>query len=204
MTRTVTVTGQGSARVVPDSALIRVAAVHRARSVGDAFAGVASAVAAVTETARSAVEESRIASRDLSVWPTSDDEGVHSGFQCSHTVEIRCPSLDVAGSLLGDLVDAVGDRLQVESVSLEVSDAQAAQIEAREAAYADAVARATRLAALAGASLGDVLAISEGDAAPEFSRVQALAFSAKADFAPGERSLATSLSVTFELTDRQS
>ena len=52
MARTVTVTGQGTARVVPDSAVVIVAAVHRARSVEEAFAGVTSAVEAISASAR--------------------------------------------------------------------------------------------------------------------------------------------------------
>jgi len=201
MTRTVTVTGQGSARIVPDSAVLRVAAVHRAPAVGTAFAGVATAVEAVTAAARSVVDASRIGSRDLNVWATSDTQGRHDGFECRHTLEIRCPSLDVAGSLLTALVDEVGNRLQVEGVTLEVSDDAAAQVAAREAAYADAVSRATHLATLSGAGLGPVVAISEGGAHPMPVRELALAASAKADFQPGERSLGSALTVSFELTD---
>lgn len=203
MTRTVTVTGQGSARIVPDSAVVRVAAVHRAASVGQAFAAVASAVDGITSAARSVVDESRIGSRDLNVWATSDHQGRHDGFECRHALEIRCPTLDVAGSLLASLVDAVGNRLQVEGVNLEVTDDTAAQVEAREAAYADAVARATQLAGLAGARLGPVLAVSEGGAHPVPVREMAMAPMAMTDFQPGERSLGSTLSVTFELLEQQ-
>ncbi len=52
MTRTVTVTGQGSARVVPDIAVVRLAAAHRAADVAGALAGVDDAVATAGAVAR--------------------------------------------------------------------------------------------------------------------------------------------------------
>ena len=55
-TRTVTVSGQGTARVVPDCAVVNVAAVYRARSVEEAFAGVNSAVEAIGARARTFVD----------------------------------------------------------------------------------------------------------------------------------------------------
>ena len=162
MTRTVTVTGQGTARVVPDSAVVNVAAVFRARSVEEAFAGVASAVEAIGASARTFVDPENVGSRGLNVWPSHDDAGRQAGFECRHAVQVRCPSLDVAGPLLTALIAGVGDRLEVEGVSLEASDTSAAQEAAREQAYADAVARATHLAGLAESVLGRPVAISEG------------------------------------------
>jgi uncharacterized protein len=203
MTRTVTVTGQGSARVVPDAAVVRVAVVHRAGAVAAAFAGVASGVAAVTETARGVLEESRIGSRDLNLWPTSDNEGRPDGFECRHALEIRCPTLELAGSLLGTLVETVGDRLQVEGVTLEVTDDSAAQAQSRDAAYADAVARATALATVSGTVLGAVLQISEGGGGRSSGALRAFAMdsAAKVEFQPGEQAHGMSLEVTFELAD---
>jgi uncharacterized protein YggE len=200
MTRTVTVTGQGSAHFTPDSAVVHVAAVHRAASVSEAFAGVSSAVAAITATARSFVEPAHIGSHDLNVWPAHDNEGRQNGFECRHAVEIRCPSLDVAGSLLTALVAEAGNRLQVESVSLEATDTSAAHTAAREAAYADAVARATHLAGLADAALGWPVDISEGGAAHPVARAMAASY-AKEDmgFEPGQRAIGATLTITFAL-----
>ncbi|HEX3930664.1 MAG TPA: hypothetical protein VHW64_08170 [Nocardioides sp.] len=48
--RTVTVTGQGEARAVPDSAVLRVAAVHRAAGVAEALGGAAGAARQVAST----------------------------------------------------------------------------------------------------------------------------------------------------------
>jgi len=200
MTRTVTVAGQGTAPVVPDSAVVRVAAVYRATSVSEAFAGVSSTVEAITGRARAVVEPAQVGSRDLNIWPAHDNQGRQSGFECRHALEIRCPSLEVAGSLVADLVSAAGDRLQVEGVSLEPTDPSAAATAAREAAYADAVERATHLAGLAGATLGQPISISEGAGAhPLPGRDLAMSARAEMSFEPGEHFIGATLTVTFGL-----
>ena len=201
MTRTVTVTGQGTARVAPDSAVVNVAAVFRARSVEEAFAGVASAVEAIAARARTFVDPGNIGSQGLNVWPAHDDAGRQAGFECRHSVQVRCPSLDVAGPLLTALIAEVGDRLEVEGVSLEASDTSAAQEAAREEAYADAVARATHVAGLAETVLGRPVAISEGGAAQPVGREMLTASKADMSFEPGEHTIGATLTVTFALGD---
>jgi uncharacterized protein YggE len=197
--RTVTVTGHGTAKVVPDGAVVRVSAVHRAASLAEALAGATSAGAVVTAVARAHVDAARVASRELSVWPAHDHEGRQSGFEARHAYTVGCADLDVAGALVTELAAQVGDRLQVERVSLEVSDTSAAVAAAREAAYADARARAEHLAGLAGVSLGDVQTVVEGGSTAPMARgFEAMA---KADVVlePGEGELGQSLTVTWAI-----
>jgi uncharacterized protein YggE len=149
--RTVSVTGHGEARVVPDSAAVRVAATHRALGVAEALAGADSAAAQVVATAREHTSPERIGTTGVQIWPVHDQDGRPSGFEARHSLTVRCPDVDAAGVLLTALVEQVGDALQVEGVSLELTDRTAAEARAREAAYADAVDRGTQLAALAGA-----------------------------------------------------
>ncbi len=198
MDRTVTVTGQGAATAVPDLALVRLAAAVRARRMAEALAGVSAAVELIGRTAAEFTEPRRIASRDLNVWPATDHQGQQTGFEARHAVEIGCPSLDVAGAMLEALAAAVGDQLQVEGVMLQVAETGVLLTNAREAAYADAVIRATHLASLAGASLGAVLAVSEGSSqhAPYADTHLARA---EVGFHPGETSVGSSVTVTFAL-----
>lgn len=201
MDRTVTVMGQGTATAVPDTALVRVAAVHRAASVADAFAGVSSAVAVIGTEARRFTEERHIASRGLQVWPAHDNQGRQSGFETRHTLEIACSDLASASALLEALVAAVGDRLQVEGVTLQVSEPGPLLTEAREAAYADAMVRATHLAGLAGASLGPIVSVSEGGGwAPFPEAVGMRAMRADASFEPGESAISATVSACWELS----
>ena len=202
MDRTVTVTGHGAAAAVPDIAVVRVAAVHRAASVGEAFAGVASAVAGVVDTAREVTDERRIASTGVQVWPHHDHQGRQSGFEARHSVRIGCPSLDAASGLLQALVDAVGDRLQVEGVSLEVSDPSASVADAREAAYADALARATHLASLAGASLGVVVSLAEAVEPGGFAEAASrMSMPADAALEPGEQRIGATVTASWQLVE---
>jgi hypothetical protein len=197
--RTVTVTGQGEARVVPDSAVVRVAAVHRAPGIAEALAGAASAARQVVSTARDHTAPEQIASTTVQIWPVHDKNGAASGYEATHSLTIRCPGIDQADALLGSLASEVGERLRVEGLSLEVADRSAAESDAREAAYADALSRAKHLAALAGSELGEAQDVLEGGAttgAPRLAKAAAMS----AGLEPGERAVTASVTVSFELT----
>jgi uncharacterized protein YggE len=198
--RTVTVTGQGEARVAPDSAVVRVSAVHRAPGVAEALAGADSAADAIAATARSFSTSEQVGSTSLQIWRDQDATGRPAGFQARHSLVVRCPDIDAAGGLLTALADAVGDRLEIEGVSLEVADRSAVVAAAREAAYADAVDRATHLAGLAGAGLGDVQEVVEGGGGlTPGARVARAAMPAAASLQPGETGIGSSVTVTFQL-----
>ena len=128
--RTVTVTGQGEARVAPDSAVVRVSAVHRAPGVAEALAGADSAAGAIAATAHRFTTPERVGSTSLQIWGDHDEQSRPSGFQARHSLVIHCPDIEAAGGLLTALADAVGDRLEIEGVSLEVSDQAAATVAA--------------------------------------------------------------------------
>ena len=70
---------------------------------------------------------------------------------------------------------------------------------AREAAYADAVDRATHLAGLAGAELGDVQDVVEGGGVGTPVARVAKAMSDSASFQPGETAIGASVTVKFQL-----
>ncbi|MEO5663196.1 MAG: SIMPL domain-containing protein [Nocardioides sp.] len=200
MERTVTVTGQGSTSVAPDTAVVRVAAVARAAGVAVAFAASSAAAAQIGVVARRHTDEKRIGTTGINVWPWHDNQGQQRGFEARHSLALGCPDLDAAGALLDELASSVGDALAVEGVALEVSEPTAARDQAVAAAYADALRQASQLAELAGASLGDVIAIGQGSSGgggPAFRGMDAMAMSAKIE--PGETSVGASLSVTWAL-----
>jgi uncharacterized protein YggE len=194
--RTLTVTGTGSASAVPDTALIRLSAVHRARSLVEALAGAESARAEVVKSARDLV----VSTVNLSVWPTSE-QGQQPGFEARHTLTIATGDLEVANDLLTRLAYEVGTRLQVEGVDMTVRDASAAVATAREAAFADARVKAEHLASLADATLGQVEAVGEGGASAPMPRGDFTAMSKTADVGlqPGETSLSAAVTVTWQL-----
>ncbi len=202
--RTITVAGHGTIRVVPDTAVVRVAAAHGASGVKEAVAGVSSTVDAIGKVARKFTDESRIASQELTVWPSLDYEGLPAGYQARHALRIGCDDLTRAGELVAALASEIGDRLQIEGVALEVSDPDGRQATAREAAYVDAVARAEHLAGLAGATVGEVQMVSEGvmhvpSMVADGSASATYASKMEVGFEPGETSVTASVTVTFQL-----
>ena len=199
MARSITVTGHGSATAVPDTAVVRVAAVHRAPAMAEALSGAESARAAVVAAAAATAGGLVVSSTDLSVWPAHDNEGRRAGFEARHALTITGGDLDAAGLLVGRLAEEVGDRLQVESVSLSVGDPTAALGEAREAAFSDARSRAEHLADLADASLGEVQDLAEGAGPPVARGPEVAAFKADAGFAPGQTQLTSTVTVTWAL-----
>lgn len=199
MQRTLTVTGHGTAKAVPDSAVVRVGATHRARTVAEAVAGVDRAVATAGEVARGHAARAGIASTGLQVWPVQDHEGRPDGFEATHQLRIACPNLPAASALVVGLAEEVGDQLRIEGVQLEVSDPAPARQRAREAAYDDALARATHLAGLAHGRLGDVLVVTESGAEPGGGPPPG-AMLARAGFEPGETTVAAAVTVTWQLT----
>ena len=201
MDRTVTVTGQGSAQVVPDTAVVRLAAGHRAADVAQALAGVDDAVGTLGAVARRFTEPRRIQTTELGIWPAYDDGGRPSGYEARHGLRVVVADVGVAGEMLTALVAEVGDALRVDGVSLEVADPGPAVRDAREAAFADARSRGEHLAGLAGARLGAVLAVLEGDAVPAPVARAAMSMAKDASFEPGEQAVGAAVTVTWELTD---
>jgi uncharacterized protein YggE len=199
--QTVTVTGTGIVTVVPDSAVVRLAALARGSSVAEAYTAMSEAAATVVEVARRHTEERRVASTGISVWPARDHEGREVGYEARHSYAVACPDLVAAGALLGELTEQVGDALAVDGVALEVTEDHGAGDRAREAAFHDARARAVQLARLAGAGLGAVRTIVEADTdrGPSPMPRMALASASAGGLEPGEATVSTTVTVVWEL-----
>jgi uncharacterized protein YggE len=198
---TVTVTGTGTSRIAPDSAVVRLAAVGRGSGVAEAYAAMTSAAASIAELARRHTEERRIASTGITVWPWHDGTGAQQGFEARHSYAIGCADLTGAGTMLAALAAEVGDGLAIDSVGLEVTEDHGAGDKAREAAFHDARERAAQLARMAGAGLGAVQSIVEGgaDSGPSPMPRLAMVRDAGGGIEAGEVSVSTSVTVVWEL-----
>lgn len=199
--QTITVTGTGVVAVVPDSAVVRLAAFARGSGVAEAHAAMTGAAATVVEVARRHTDERRVGSTGISLWPARDHEGREAGYEARHSFAVTCPDLATAGALLDELAGRVGDALAVDGVALEVAEDHGAGDRAREAAFDDARERATQLARMAGAELGAVQTIVEGDTDRGLSPMarMALASASAVGLEPGETTVATTVTVAWEL-----
>ncbi len=198
---TVTVTGTGSSKVAPDSAVVRLAAVGRGAGVAEAYDAMTSAATTLAEVAGRHVEERRLGSTGITVWPSHDREGRADGYEARHGFAIGCDDLAGAGAMLSDLAREVADGLVIDSVGLEVTEDHGAEAEAREAAFADARERAAALARMAGAGLGAVQTLVEGDATsgPSPMPKMAMVRDSGGGLAPGEATVTVAITAVWEL-----
>jgi uncharacterized protein YggE len=161
----VVVTGRGTASAVPDVVVLAVRVQVEEPDVSTALAGAASAAAAVLDAA----SEHGVAERDQ----RTTDVGVHShwdpegrsvvGYTAHQRIRLRVRDTAAAGVLLEALAGAAGDAFGVDDLGFEVADPEPLHVKAREAAFADARARAEQYAALAGRPLGPVLRVADAD-----------------------------------------
>ena len=198
---TVTVTGTGANTVAPDTAVVRLAAVARGVAVAEAYETMSTSAARLVEVAARHTEQRRIASTGITVWPVHDHEGRREGYEARHAYAIGCGDLAGAGAMLAELAREVGDALAIDSVGLEVTEDHGAEGKAREAAFHDARERAASLARMAGAGLGAVQTIVEGDAGAGVAPMPKVAMmrDSGGGLEPGEASVTSTVTVVWEL-----
>ncbi len=159
--RQVTVIGSGEARVAPDMATVQIGVETTAPTTQAALAeNTTQAQAIIDQVKQLGVAEKDVQTSGFNIFPTYGEDGrTVTGYTVSNTVLVTIRDLAQAGALLDQVVSAGANR--VYGVNFGISDPKAAQAQARDAAVADARARADQLAQSAGASIGAVLVISE-------------------------------------------
>lgn len=164
---TVTVTGVGSASAPPDtlSADFRVQ-VTRATVQEALDAQAAAAHRLIDALKKAGVPGPRLQTTDLSIDRHYDEHGTVVGYDAAETIEARISPLDRAGRTISAGATASGNDVEVGSISFDIAHDDALVHQARGNAFADARARATQYADLAGRSLGRVLSVSEHVSAP--------------------------------------
>lgn len=209
--RTVTVNGVGVALTPPDRALLSLSAEASGRDPGAALAACSAAASAMVGAALAAgVRQSAVQTNGLSLqpnWEHHRDEARLVGYVARSMLRLWVQDLEEVGSVLTAVVAAGGTAGRVDNVSLTVGDPTAALRSAREAAFADARAKAEQYAALAGGELGVLLSVQEdnreGHPQVWFAGRQAAAAPALANVEPGESRLAIHVSASWELLSRE-
>lgn len=162
MDKGIWVTGSGTATGPRDECVLTVGAEVRRPSAAAALSASAESLERMrTALLHSGVDESALATSAVSLTPVYDDYPTVAGFQAAVNLTATTAELASVGALLSDVVVAGGDDARLQGVSFRHSDPSALLVDARDAAWADAAARAGQLARLAGRELGDVLAIDE-------------------------------------------
>ncbi|MCU0301516.1 MAG: SIMPL domain-containing protein [Candidatus Nanopelagicales bacterium] len=202
MERGIWVTGSGTASGPRDECRLTVGAEVRRATAEAALAASGEALDRMRDVLLGAgLTEADLATSAVSLTPVYEQYPTVAGFQASVHLTARTRELAGVGALLSALVVAGGEAARIQEVAFRHSDASALLVQARDAAWADALARAEQLAALAGGSLGAVLSVDEtvGAARPPMP-VRMAAAAAEAG-GPGRVSLdAGEGSVTVSLT----
>jgi uncharacterized protein len=122
-------------------------------------------MAAVQQTLKSdGVAAADLQTSGLSVQPNytyANNSQRLTGYQVSENLSVVLRDLSKAGSIITDAAQAGGDALQIGGASLDIGQDDALIAHARQAAFADALAKAKTYADAAGRTLGAVTSISE-------------------------------------------
>lgn len=203
----ITMFGSASAAAVPDRMSISLAVEARHDQAEGAYSLASSraqtVVAALQSSAPAAVlSTTGIGLRARTAW--RNEENVLIGYEADTTLQLSGLPLDEVSGVLAAAVVAGGDNLRINSVLAEVSEPQRAYTRARELAFADAKAKATQLAELAGCTLGRTLEVRETGSAQGVPVLRAKAMDMAAASMPvvaGEQELSANLEVRWELLD---
>jgi uncharacterized protein YggE len=198
----VTVIGQGTMSVAPDTAMIRIGVTSQGKTAKNASDSNAKQMTAVM----AAVKNSGIAERDirtsrLSLQPRYENKGGTThllGFRVTNQLTVRIHDISQLPAIL-DRAIAAGVN-EMSGIEFVVSEQSKLLDQAREAAIADAHRKAALYAKAAGAKLGRVVAIIEqGASAPPRPVAAMRAGAAAVPVAPGEQTLRATVSVSYEL-----
>lgn len=162
---TVTVTGEGSASAPPDVAVVEAGVETSAKTSQSALDAQNQAAAALLAAVRAqGVAERDIHTRSVTLTPLHDHTDGASrltGYQAAQFFTVRVREVARTGAVLQAVTDAAGNAARIDSVVFDVSDPAPLQARAREAAHADARAKAEQYARLSGRRLGPLVSLSE-------------------------------------------
>ncbi len=166
----VTVTGSGAAAAAVDQVTVTLGVSVTRADAGEAFQAAAhTATRVLAILADDGVDSRSVRTADLTLGPQlewRDNREFLVGYQAGQRLIIHLIGLAGVDRMLSDLAVRGGDGLRIENVSLTPSNPAAAMREARAAAFADALAKASQLADLGGHMLGELNWIDERNDQP--------------------------------------
>lgn len=204
-TRYITISSQGSVKVVPDAVRINATSGNIAATSKEALAATAKTSAAVRAALTSAkIDKKDIASTSVSVYPEykyDNNTTVLVGYRASQSFTITVRAAATAGDVIDAIVAAGGDSLQLNGATPFVLDNTKAATAARTVAVKNARAKAASYASLLGVKLGKVNYLVENSAPTPYIPVMAVA-KAESDATVvdlGEQDVTVSVTVQWSL-----
>jgi uncharacterized protein YggE len=161
----ISVTGMGEVTGTPDTVEVGLGVSVVAETVDEAAATAAEKAQALIDSLTSnGVAEADITTTDYSIYPEYDyssNEERLIGYRVNNTVKAKIHDIETTGTVIDGAVAAGGDDVTVNGLSFSIEDNDELVAAAREAAWNDAMAKATQLAELSGQDLGQATSITE-------------------------------------------
>lgn len=207
VSRTITVAGEGSVTVKPDTASISIGVQANADTATAALDQANRSAAALIDALKAAgVKDDDIVTSGLAIWPLYNNSSRITGYQASNNVMVTVRDITKSGPVIDAAAKAAGDNITIGGISFYVDDAEKVIATARQNAIANAQKRAGEYAAAAGVKVGAVMQISEVSVSqPPAYWVDGAGAARDESIAPtpiqtGTTKLSVSVTVVFELT----
>ena len=203
--RTLTMTGTGSAKAMPDIADISAGVTSDAPTAAAALAANSASMNRIFAALdRAGVARRNVQTSNFNISPTytnrtpADTQQRLTGYRVNNEVHVILEDIAKVGATLDALVAAGAN--QMNGLNFTIKDPAPLLARARTDAVADAKLRAQQYAAAAGVALGPIQALSEGggEAPRPMYRVMAMA-AAPTPIAAGEESVNASVTIVWEI-----
>jgi len=204
--RTITMSGHGEVKAVPDQAQISAGVTITAPTAAQALTANSSRMQSVFAALRKmGVPEKNIQTTNFYISPqyTNGDNNTPrrlTGYQVNNDVTVRLEDIGKVGSALDTLVAAGAN--QMNGISFSIQNPVPVLERARTEAVADARTRAETYAKAAGVNLGSILSISEGGGEaprPVMYRMAAAMAPAPPPIAAGEQTVSADVAMVWEI-----
>lgn len=207
--RTLDVTGRGTVKVSPDTAIITVGVNHLADTASEAFRQTSATANQLAETLKKfGVKAEEIRTSELSLYPeynwTQDKGQVLKGFRSSTSLTVTTQDLEGVGILVQTMVANGANSLQ--SIRFTVKDTEKLIQQAMDQAVDNAMSKASRVADRLGTQVIGVLRVSVMDnggyverVAPMYEAKSAMGADAAMPVFGGTSEVTVTVSATFEV-----
>jgi uncharacterized protein len=200
--RLVTVTGDATVSVAPDTVMIRIGVTSAGKNAREASETNAKQMTSVLNAIKAnGIDPRDIQTSRLSLQPQYDPSKPGAarltGFQVTNQVTVRIRDIGKLPAILDHAIAAGANEMS--GIEFVVSQQSHLLDEARTEAIADAHRKAALYAQAAGAKLGRVVAIADEGAVPPPRPVMQALRAGAVPVAPGEQTLRASVTVSYEL-----
>lgn len=168
----ISVTGTGEVNGKPDVLRLSLSVSVLRPSVSDAVAHAADLAGGLIATLEGhGVQKDDVQTSNYSIYPEwdySDRNGRKlAGYRITNSITAKIRDLDRAGEILDAVTASVGDEVQMNGLAFDIEDNTKLLEAARQAAWEQALAKATQLASLSGVELDAPRSIAENMTTPQ-------------------------------------